>query len=241
MKKKTWLSIALSAALLSLPLAAAAQDEAAEESDSGFSWNAALTSDYVFRGVSQTDEDPALQLGMDFSFDNGFYVGAWGSNVDFGTGSPDIELDTYIGWNTDLSDSVNLDLMLNRYNYFGEADWYGSADYNELIATLSVNETYNFTLGYTNDVYNLDDDGYYYGLAGSWGLGEAWGLDASVGRSAFGSSTFIEDYTDWSLSVNRDVGPVNIALGYYGTDSDGEWNFGEAADDRVVLTFSIEG
>lgn len=241
MNRKTWLSITLSAALLSLPLAAAAQDEAAEESDSGFSWNAALTSDYVFRGVSQTDEDPALQLGMDFSFDNGFYVGAWGSNVDFGTGSPDIELDTYIGWNTDLSDSVNLDLMLNRYNYFGEADWYGSIDYNEFIATLSVNETYSFILGYTNDVYNLDDDGYYYGLAGSWGLGEAWGLDASVGRSAFGSSTFIEDYTDWSLSVNRDFGPVNISLGYFGTDSDGEWNFGEAADDRVVLTFSIEG
>ena len=239
MNRTTRLSLALGAALLALPMLASAQEE--EGDDSGFSWNAALTSDYVFRGVSQTDEDPALQLGLDYSWSSGFYVGAWASNVDFGAGGPDIEIDTYVGWNTDLNDSLNLDLMLNRYNYTGADSGYGSSNYTEFLAALAVNEMITFSFGYTNDVYNLDEDGFYYGIGGEWGLGEHWTLGAGVGYSTFDDSTGIEDYTDYSLSVGRDFGPVNISLGYHGTDSNGEWNFGDTADDRVVLTFSIEG
>lgn len=62
----------------------------------GFSWNATLASDYIYRGIDQNDDQPALQLGADFGFANGFYVGAWGSNVDFGD-STNIEIDTYRG------------------------------------------------------------------------------------------------------------------------------------------------
>ncbi|PRH82702.1 TorF family putative porin [Arenimonas caeni] len=239
--KKKLLPFALAAALLALPLAATAQDEAAEEEESMFSWNAALTSDYMFRGASQTDGEAALQLGADLNFDNGFYVGVWASNVDFGTGGPDVEVDTYIGWNTDLGERVNLDLMLNRYNYLGEQDGYGAIDYNEFIGTLTLDETWSFTLGYTNDVYALDDDGFYYGLGGSFDVGMGWGLDVTVGHSTFGSSTGYEDYSDFSVGVNRDFGPVNVAVGYYGTDSAGDDNFGDTADNRFVVTFSIGG
>jgi uncharacterized protein (TIGR02001 family) len=246
------LKLAIAAALFALPLTAFAQENPAdettieeatpvEEEESMFSWNAALTSDYVFRGVSQTDEEPALQLGADLAFDNGFYIGAWGSNVDFGEGSPDIELDTYIGWNHDLSDTWNLDLMLTRYNYLGEDDDFGDGDYNELIGALAYDEMLTFTVGYTNDVYNLSENAWYYAVAGSWELGGGFGLDAGIGRSTFADATEIEDYTDWQLSVNRDFGPVNIAAGWYDTDSNGEYNFGDTADGRFVLTLSIEG
>ena len=242
------LTLALAAALFALPLVATAQenpadetDLAAEEEESIFSWNAALTSDYVFRGVSQTDENPALQLGADLNFDNGFYVGIWGSNVDFGAGGPDIEVDTYIGWNADLSDAMNFDLMLTRYNYLGADDDYGDGDYNELIGTLTWNEMIGFTAAYTNDVWGLDEDGFYYAVNGSWEVGNGFALDAGVGRSLFDDDTGVEDYTDWSLALSRDFGMVNIALGYYGTDSNGEWNFGDTGDDRLVLTFSIGG
>lgn len=238
--KKKLIPFALAAALLALPLAATAQDEAAEE-ESMFSWNAALTSDYMFRGVSQTDDEAALQLGADLNFDNGFYVGVWGSNVDFGAGGPDIEIDTYIGWNTDLNERFNLDLMLNRYNYIGEQDGYGSIDYNEFIGTLTLDETWSFTLGYTNDVYALDEDGFYYGLGGSFDIGKGWGLDVNVGKSTFGNATGIDDYMDFSVGVNRDFGPVNFAVGYYGTDDSGDDNFGDLADNRFVVTFSIGG
>lgn len=235
------LTLALAAALLAMPMLASAQDEAADDDSSLLSWNAALTSDYVFRGVSQTDEEPALQLGADLNFDSGFYVGAWASNVDFGTGGPDIEIDTYIGWNTDLSDRWNLDVQLNRYNYIGEADGFGDSDYNELITTLTLDETVGITYGYTNDVYALGETGHYFGLNGSWEVGYGVNLDLSAGKSFFDRSTGIEDYLDWSVGVNRDFGPVNIALGYYDTDSEGELNFGRAAEDRFVLTFSIGG
>lgn len=241
------LSLALAAALFALPLTAFAQDDAVkadavtEEKESMFSWNAAVTSDYVFRGVSQTDEEPALQLGADLNFDNGIYVGVWGSNVDFGDGSPDIEIDTYIGWNHDLTDTWNLDLMLNRYNYIGEDDDFGDGDYNELIGALAWNEMITLTVGYTNDVYGLDENGYYYGLGGSWEIGGGVTLDVGFGLNQFDEDTGVEDYNDYSVSVNRDFGPVNAAIGFYGTDADGEFNFGETADNRFVLTLSIGG
>jgi uncharacterized protein (TIGR02001 family) len=251
MKNTTKLSLALAAALFALPMTGFAQDEAAaeapaeeiaaEEEASIFSWNATVASDYVFRGVSQTDEEAALQLGADLNFANGFYAGVWASNVDFGDGGPDIELDTYIGWNTDLSERWNLDLMLNRYNYIGEQDDFGDGDYNELITTVAFDETYSFTFGYTNDVYNLNEDGFYYGLAGSWEITNGIGLDVGIGRSTFASATGFDDYTDWSVAVNRDFGPVNAALGFYGVDSSGDDNFGNAADNRLVLSFSIGG
>lgn len=244
MKTKHVLSLALAAALFA-PLAATAQDEApaeeaAAEEESIFSWNAAISTDYVFRGVSQTDEEASLQLGADLNFANGLYAGVWGSNVDFGDGGPDIEVDTYVGWNTDLSERWNLDLMLNRYNYLGEQDGYGDIDYNEFIGTLTLDETWGFTLGYTNDVYALSEDGFYYGLSGSWEV-FGWGLDANIGRSTFDEATGIEDYVDFGVSINRDFGPVNAALGFYGTDREGDINFGEVADNRLMLTFSIGG
>ena len=233
------LSLALAAALLAAPVTGFAQEAAEEESP--FTWNAAVTSDYVFRGVSQTDENPALQLGADFSFGSGFYIGAWGSNVDFGADNDDIELDTYIGWNTDLSDVWNLDLMINRYNYFGAEDYVSSIDYNEFLATAAYDETYSFTFGYTNDVFASGEDGFYYAASGTWEVGNGFSLGAGVGYNVFDDATDVEDYTDYSLSLSRDFGPVNASLGYYGTNDDGDTNFGATADDRLVLTFSIGG
>ena len=248
--RKLTLALAAALSLSLLPLSAFAQENPADETqaedvgaeeESIFSWNAALTSDYVFRGVSQSDEDPALQLGADLNFGNGFYVGAWGSNVDFGDGGPDVEIDTYIGWNHDLTDEWNFDVMLNRYNYLGEDDEFGDGDYNELITALAWNEMITFTLGYTNDVYALDETGWYYGLGGSWEIGNGFALDAGVGHSTFDDDTGIENYTDWNIGVNRDFGPINVAAGWYDTDSNGDDNFGDIADGRFVLTFSIEG
>lgn len=242
MKTPKLLPFALAAALIALPLTAVAQEEEeASDEASILSWNAAIATDYMFRGVSQTDGEASLQLGADLGFENGIYVGLWSSNVDFGAGGPDIEIDTYIGWNVDLNERVNLDLMLNRYNYIGEQDGYGDGDYNELIGTVALDETWSFTLGYTNDVYGLDDDGFYYALGGSFDLAYDWGLDITFGRSTYGSSTGIADYDDFSVSFNRDFGPVNAAIGYYGTDGAGDDNFGEPADNRFMLTLSIGG
>jgi len=232
----------LALACLILPLAGfAGNAQAQDEEESAFTWNAAVTTDYVFRGVSQTDENPALQVGADFAFGPGFYVGAWASNVkfvpDFGA---NVELDTYVGWATDFSDSVNLDVSLLRYNYFG-TDSGVDLEYNELISTLGVG-VMAFTLGYTNDIYASDTDSFYYQAAASLNPGGGdWGLDFGVGLTTFESETELEDYTDYFISVSHPLGPFSAALGYYGNDGNGRDNFGELADGRVVFTLSIEG
>lgn len=57
-----------------------------------------LVSEYSFRGVAQSDEGPALQGGVDWSHDSGFYIGSWASTVDFNDGDEaNIELDIFAG------------------------------------------------------------------------------------------------------------------------------------------------
>jgi uncharacterized protein (TIGR02001 family) len=228
----------ISLALLALmPLAAQAQDE----DDSGFNWNAAATSEYMFRGISQTDDKPAIQAGAGYSWSNGLYVGAWASNVDFGE-STDAEVDTFIGWNGDLSDSVNLDVQLVRYNYVGEPDGVDYA-YNELIGKLSFAENYSATLGYTNDYLNSSTDSIYAAVGGSWEVGDGYNITAGVGYTTVDDDLATEDgYIDYSVGVNRDFGPVNIGVSYIGTDNNGEDLFGEDnAEEKFVVTFSVGG
>lgn len=225
----------ISMALLALmPLAAQAQ----EDDGSGFNWNAAATSEYMFRGISQTDDHPAIQAGAGYSFSNGFYVGGWASNVDFGE-STDAEIDTFVGWNGDLNENLNLDVQLVRYNYIGEPDGVDYA-YNELIGKVSFAENYSATLGYTNDFLNSDTDSFYGAVGGSWTVGNEVNLTAGLGYTTVQGTE--DGYLDYSVGVNRDFGPVNIGLGYIGTDSSGEDLFGEDnAEDKFVLTFAIGG
>lgn len=220
-----------------VPFAAQAQDE----DDSGFNWNAAATSEYMFRGLSQTDDQPALQAGAGYSWSNGLYVGAWASNVDFGD-STDAEVDGFIGWNGDLGETTNLDVQLIRYEYVGQPSAVDYA-YNELVGKLTFNEQYTVTLGYTNDYLNSDTDSLYTAVGGSWELGHDYNLTAGVGYTTVDDDISSENgYLDYSVGVNRDFGPVNISLGYVGTDGKAEDIFGEdVAEDKFVLTFAVGG
>jgi uncharacterized protein (TIGR02001 family) len=253
MKLKT-LPLALSFAFFALPLTAMAQDatptsDPAQETTadapaaSNFSWNAAITNDYVFRGVSQSDEDPALQGGIDYAFgDSGVYVGAWGSNVDFGRDGPDLEVDAYIGYTTDFADKWNVDVSVLRYNYIGSRDGYGSIDYNELIGKVSYNKMFTGVIAYANDYANTDHKGLYYGLEGAFDVGNDTSLNTTVGYTVIdGDAGFINNYFDASVGVSHAFGPVTADLSYhdtFGADSDSLGNIG---DGRVVLSLSIGG
>ncbi len=230
----------LALACFILPLLGYAGNAAAED-ESPFTWNAAVTSDYVFRGVSQTDEGPAIQLGADFAFGSGFYIGTWASNVDFGSEvGADVEVDVYVGWSTDISETVNFDVLLNRYIYPG-ANSGIDLDYNELIGTLGTGP-FSFTLAYTNDVYASDTDSFYYAVGASFTPGGGnFGIDLGIGRTTFSDSIGLDDYTDYFISASHPLGPFTAALGYYDTGDSGDNNFGEVAEGRVVFTLSIEG
>ncbi|MCW4472050.1 TorF family putative porin [Xanthomonas sp. H13-6] len=207
---------------------------AQEETSSPISWEIGAVSDYVFRGASQTDENPTGQAGITYTAPFGLYVGTWASGVDFGDGDPDFEVDYFVGYGFDIGDSVNFDVMLNRYTYPGASE----LNYNELITTTSFAENYSLTVAYSNDVWASDTDGWYYGIGGEWGLPNDFSLSASIGRSTFDSGV-AEDYTDWGVGVSKSFGIVSVGLNYYGTDSKGDTNFGKLADDRVVLSVKV--
>ena len=75
--------------------------------------NVALVSDYRFRGISQSNTDLAIQGGFDYAWDNGFYVGTWGSTVDFDSAvdfNGSLELDFYGGWGTSTGENSSIDI-----------------------------------------------------------------------------------------------------------------------------------
>ncbi|WP_312320097.1 TorF family putative porin [Stenotrophomonas sp.] len=222
-------AVVLCAALFA-PFVASAQDEA----ESPFSWNVTGVSDYVFRGASQTDEDPTVQAGFTYTSPVGLYAGVWGSGVDFGPDGPDAEVDYFIGYGVDITDNVNFDVMLNRYSYPGSSE----LAYNELITKTTFAEHYNVTVAYSNDVWNTDTNGWYYAFGTEWTLPQDFVLTANVGRSTFHEDV-AKDYTDWNIGVSRTWGLFTLGLGYYDTDGSGYDNFGKLADSRVVFTVSI--
>jgi len=229
------LALALSLAVLSLPMSAMAQDAAADAATSNLSWNFSLTSDYVFRGVTQTNKDIAVQGGLDYAFgDSGWYVGVWGSNVDLGSGSPDLEIDTYVGWSHDLNDDWNIDLLVDRYNYLGESNAYGNIDYNEYIGKLTYNGMITLTAVYADNYANLDYSETYFNISGNWDVGNDFNLNAGIGHSDF--SDGVDGYTDWNVGVSRQFGPMNASLNYYDTDVSGT-----RLSNEVVLALAFGG
>jgi uncharacterized protein (TIGR02001 family) len=113
-------------AATALALLAATPALAQQESTSPFtvSGSVGLTSDYRFRGVSQSDEELAVQGGIGITHESGAYVGTWGSNLaGWGTfGGSNTELDIYGGFKTEVSSGVSLDVGLTWYMYPGGSD-----------------------------------------------------------------------------------------------------------------------
>ncbi|MEE7547921.1 hypothetical protein HF319_13495 [Xanthomonas sp. Kuri4-1] len=228
-------SCALFLALSSLSTAALAQDEAPTPPLSG---TFAVTNDYVFRGISQTNEDPAFQAGLTYTSPVGLYAGVWGSNVDFGAGDPDWEVDGFVGYNIGFAENWAFDVMVNRYNYPGA----GASNYNELITKTTLLDTYSLTLAYTDDVYGLDQDSLYYAFDASWSLPHDFSIGAHVGRTHYASalSQSYDDYNDYALTVGEKFGPLGLTVGYYDTSSSAEYGFGrQNSGSRVVATATV--
>jgi uncharacterized protein (TIGR02001 family) len=229
--KPVKLSVAVALVLAAMPLVSFAQDAAEEEASSPWNLTLAATSDYVWRGLSQSEEDPAFQAGLTYTTPVGVYVGTWGSNVKFGDAGG-WENDWYVGYNKDISDNFNLDVMYNYYSYPGDAI---NGDFGELIAKGTFFGHYNATVAYSNNFANTKGSSVYYQLGTSWDLPAGFGVSAGVGRSTFDSDVGIDDYTDYSVSLSKALGPGSLSVGWYDTDIDDV----PEADSRVVVTFSV--
>jgi uncharacterized protein (TIGR02001 family) len=212
--------------------------------------NGGLTTDYVFRGISQSDNDPAVFAGTDATYGM-FYAGFWGSSVASFTSSSGLELDLYGGIKKTFN-GVDFDLGVIYYTYPGNnADL--ELNYVELKAAASAKVWRDITL--TGTAFWSPD---YYGEAGStWTFeGKAstplplWGLTLSgaVGHvtseddaARFSASYGDDNYTYWNVGLSKTFREhFTVDVRYWGTDVDADTDYlNGIADDRVVATLTF--
>ena len=217
------------------------------------SGNVAMASDYVFRGVSQTDNQMALQGGFDYEHESGLYIGTWASNVDssfFNNGrDPQLEVDMYAGYSGELQ-SLGYDLGYLRYQYPGASnagtnEWYASGSYStgsigDFCLSLNYSPSLNFFASDESAWYahvGYDTTLPWYEIGFSAGIGYSFG-DAFDDNDGDGLN---DTYTDWSIGVSKSVYGVDLGMTYTDTDfsdSDDEDALDSVADSRVVFSIS---
>ena len=135
----TFTALSISGLFAAVPAISHAQME-----DIAFSANMSLTSDYKYYGFSQSNEGWAIQGGIDFAHDSGFYFGAWASSIDFASGASDpatIELDVYGGY-AGVVNGVAFDVGVIRYGYPYQNEDAGAGNYEYYEFQLSAEYTF---------------------------------------------------------------------------------------------------
>jgi uncharacterized protein (TIGR02001 family) len=209
------------------------------------SGNVTLATDYAFRGVSQTDEQIAIQGGFDYEHESGFYVGTWASNIDsnFFSGTatdPQIELDLYAGYSGELANGVGYDFGILHYDYPG----YDDADTDEFYVSGSYNG-FSVSFNYSDELafVGSTESAYYLAAGYEMTLPQDFGLALHVGYSdgdAFdgGPGALSDSYIDWSVGLSKTVAGVDLGLTYVDSDGDDATLFGDLAESRVVFSVS---
>lgn len=215
---------------------------AAADSPHTITGNVGIYSQYVFRGLSQSDEEPALQGGFDYSHASGLYAGVWGSSIswlkDFGIydegGS--LELDIYGGYRGTIGE-VGYDVGLLQYWYPGDtAPGMVDADTTEIYAGVSwkwLGAKLSYSLG---DTFGVDDaDGtYYLDLYANVPVTEKLVLGLHYGKQEFdGPADDDASYDDWKISLTYDMGN-SFYVGAAYTDTNAEESFYTAANGTFV-------
>lgn len=250
---------ALSFHLLTLGLLAAAMSAQAADTSSPVTvtGSMAFTSDYLFRGVSQTSNNAAVQGSLTFTHDSGLYFTAWGSSVSGANPAGGVELDTLLGY-AGKAGEVGYDVGIMRYNYPGfgrDTVLPGSTaaagyepDYDEAYASISYRGA-KLGLNYSTDYYFESGQFLYSYLEYAATVADT-GLFAHVGMNRFDDAAMMakalglagsnsdDSYLDYKVAVSRSVGGVGLELAYAGSDIDEQYCGGGLCEGRVVLTAS---
>jgi uncharacterized protein (TIGR02001 family) len=191
--------------------------------------NLSLTSDYRFRGISQSQNAPAVQGGVDYAHSSGFYVGNWNSSTSsqLYTNGSGIESDLYAGFKKDIFRGITIDV--GSYNYF-----YPRAT---TTATTGSNfDTYEgfLGLGYgpVSAKYSRTLGNGYFGTANARGTeyyqadvnypiaGSKVSFLAHAGRTSVANNSNL-NYTDYNVGLGYDLAGWNFAAKYYTNSSEG--------------------
>ena len=230
----------------------------ASTAHAGTTGSVTVTSDYIFRGTTQTNQEPALQGGVEYAAESGAYIGGWGSNVswlsDLSTPaapiSSSLEIDVYGGYRGKFNDTVSYDVGALYYWYPGDfPSGFNSADTLEVYAGITVAASEKITLGAKYSVAATDLFGYadssgsgYLDLSANFVVAEGWTLGAHAGKQWIeGSGNGAFEYADWKLGVTKAFSNgFSVGLAYTGTDADDTLyvnpHGNKTARDTVALT-----
>lgn len=201
------------------------------------SGSVAFTSDYLYRGVSQSSNTAAVQGSVSLSHESGFYFTVWGSSIDFANG---LELDPSIGFAGKAGD-VGYDVGVLHYGYPGATgqdlpftEVYGSVGYEGGKLGMAYSDNFFAKSGkslYTYVSYGTEISGI--------------GLSASVGLNKFDKDTMdaYDGYVDYKLAASKELAGLNVELAYMGsnlskTECAGFSGEEGRCDGRAVVTLS---
>ena len=227
--KSTMLAVAVSSACLFTALPSYAEVTA----------NASATSNYIWRGLTQTMNEAAVQGGIDYANESGFYAGTWASNVKYGPeDNYSYEHDMYLGFSGESGD-ISYDVGYLYYNYdaaanFDFAEIYGSVGMGGLSLTLSVlahteaDEPTNRDYGFGEATYvSLD-----YGMEVLNGSELGFHVGYHQGDFAEDFNGVIGGYADWGVSIAKD----GFSFAVTGTDLDDSGDEDSLDNDSVKFT-----
>jgi uncharacterized protein (TIGR02001 family) len=214
--KKTLLALAAVTALTALPTVSQAQDA------NPLSFNVSLTSDYRYRGISQTRLKPAIQGGADYAHPSGFYVGTWLSSIkwikDF-NGGADVEWDIYGGYKGEIQKDLAYDVGILTYQYPGH-DLDPAPTTTELYGALTFGPA---TLKYSHSVTNLfgfrdSKNSGYLDLTANFDVGNGITVTPHVGYQKVAKNGDFS-YTDYAVTVAKDFSGFLLSAAIVGAET----------------------
>ncbi len=197
--------------------------------DNEISYNAAIVSDYRYRGISQTRLEPALQGGADYTNNpTGLYVGTWLSTIHWikdDGGSDNVEWDLYGGKRGEIVKDVSYDVGVLSYVYpsndLAHVPGFASADTTEIYGQLGYGPAYiKYSLALTN-LFGFVDSKHsgYLDIGANIDLSQGWTGNLHAGHQNVRSDG-AASYSDWKVGVTKDFGIVTGALAVIGTNAD---------------------
>lgn len=189
------------------------------------SGSAALTSDYVWRGSSQSHGDVAVQAGFRAAAANGLYIAGWGSSVEFAPEThASSELDASIGWSGKLSDDLAVDASVLHYRYPATTV---DLDWTEFNTTLTWRDNYWLSLGWSDEALGTAQDGLYTQLGARLPLAPQLRLEALAGYyvlqdAAGGGYAHGQLNAIWALTA-----PLELRISAHATDRKARTLFGD--------------
>ena len=182
--------------------------------------NVAVSSNYLWRGVTQTSDNAQVSGGIDYGHESGFYAGTWASNVDFGGDKPGYEIDFYAGFAGSMGE-LGYDV---GYVYYGYPDAVDSIDFGELYGALSWNwlEGKVSYLSNAQSDASSEEDLLYVELNATFEVLKETELTLHIGNSMGDTVTewFGEDdsYIDYGISIAK----AGFTFGVAQTDLDAD-------------------